>query len=429
MTLLLSILAVIALPSIGGLVSWFAPGPERRWAEVVPLTLALLALLVGTLVHGGEAQDNALGLTLDPLSLTIAPALLLARLLLVLASGRRDSASRLRAGFDLILSLELFALFTHSPLLLIGAEFLSAALLISQVWRGGLRTQALYLGAQMALLIAGALTLNGAQSFAELSETTSLILVLAGLLRIGVFPMTSGILSSLSRKLDTTSLAAALPSAGVLLLLRAGATLSAQSSELLQYLLLVAAPAAAALSIAQRRLPRSFAYLMASASALIALGSIDVGPAHVASGGLLWAGTLLAGAGLGVVAYLVTVRVGEKDLGKHSGLRGQMPFFSLMFLLFGVAIAGVPGTQGFVAEEVLLNSSSLGTDGVGLIAMTIALMGFSVIRMHFRLFYGAPLATAPLPAKGRERIGLLLVALVVFLGGVLPGLRPLLSGG
>lgn len=403
---------------------------ERRWATVGSLAVALAgAVGLGLSTSWGAVPVDLGPLHIDAVPVTVGPAMLLGAIALVLLSGR-DEATGAEPGWLLAtLALESVALLSGSFALLAFAEAGASALLARHASARGHRAHFAYLSvAALLLLVTG---IGSAAGTPELAGPIAVVAVLAALIRLGILPFSTGMLASLQHGPTTATLMASLPFGGVLLLIRANPALNATPgiADAIVTLLLCAAPLSAAMTLTQKELGRSLGYLLAATHGLIAIGALDPSTSGQLGAELLWAGALLTVTGFGAACNLVCLRIGSPNLDRFHGLHASAPFLSLAFLILGVGVAGAPGTIEFVAEDILLNTASArGTFGMALVVATIALIGFNVLRLHFHVFFGVSLADRPyLRIKSRERLGLILVAAAVVLGGFAPSLLPLVS--
>jgi len=402
---------------------------ERRWSAVGSLAIAFgVSIGLSAATGWGAAPLEAGVISVRAVTVTVGPAMILAAIGLVLVVGRRDAGDTELAWLLGVLACESFALLAATDVLLIGAELAACVVLVLHARAQGQRAHLVYLGAS-ALLMSAALPVAWSGDHPELLAS---LLIGAACLRLGLFPFSTGALASLEGGLSLKALLPSLPFGGVLLLARVSPLLAERPAlaTAICVALLGSAPLAGALAVSQQRLGRSLGYTFAAAHALIAAGVLDAAGGQL-GGHLLWAATLLTACGLGASAHLVALRVGDPDLGAFHGLHGSAPALSLAFLLFAVALAGAPGTVDFVADDVLLNTvHGAGLLGMALVVITLALLGFNALRLQFHVFYGANtgrFASAALDLKGRERMGLTLVGLVIVLGGVAPALLPLVN--
>ncbi len=434
MNIELLIVLLLAAPLMGAAVTAFVSEHERRWTVVLTLLITMSAMGLAFLAEP-EAHLSYFGaaaLTIDAFTLTVGPALILSRLVLVLGAGHTVAASKDNIWFLCLLGADLVALFTLNPMVLILAEGAAAAILANRLIRRGQRTQSIYLAIEIAIL-GGALAFlfeHSAPTFSDMPPILGVALVLAGLLRLGVFPLSTGVLATFSRRLDPHAILGVLPVGGILLVMRFSPLVDSfpnLGNGLLLWLK-IAAPFAAVMAIAQKSLPRSFGYTLLASHALLAILALDHGQYHIAIAGEFWAAILLSGAGLGAASYLVSLRFGEVDLNRFSGFQKHTPYLSVFFLVLGFSLAGLPGTLQFVAEDFLLNTTAMSLADTLLVVTTISLMGFAVLRMHFRIFYGRDLLSRDfMRLRRRESVGLLAIIAALLLGGLVPSSVPLVS--
>ena len=72
---------------------------------------------------------------------------------------------------------------------------------------------------------------------------------------------------------------------------------------------------------------------------------------------LLAANFGLAVTGMWFIVGFVFRRTGTTELHELSGLFERIPFLAIAFLIFGLAIVGMPGTPGFDAAHLILEAS------------------------------------------------------------------------
>lgn len=426
MTSLIGWIVWLAPLIVGSAVTARARRKERRWSAVGALVLSLAGVCVLAVSTQWGARPSHLGLlAANGLVATVGPAMLVGSLALVLLAGRKEASGHEYPWLLSIIAAESVAVASSVFGLTVLAELVAVLLLAEHARRSGHRAHLVYLAVSAALLaVAGVLWLLGGGVITPLIAVLTLI---GALIRLGVFPFATGMLASLQHGTTTATLLGALPFGAVPLLLQVRDAVP--MVDTVSFALLVMAPLAAALAVSQRELSRSLGFTFSALYALIVVGALDPTAEAQLGGELLWAGALLTSCGFGAAANLVTLRLGEVDVSRHHGLHTNAPFLSLAFLVLGVGVAGAPGTVEFVAEDVLLNTaSSEGLLGMALVVATLALIGFNVLRLHFRIFFGVRAQShAYLGIKGRERLGLAMVAIAVILGGVVPGLLPLLA--
>jgi NADH-quinone oxidoreductase subunit M len=187
---------------------------------------------------------------------------------------------------------------------------------------------------------------------------------------------------------------------------------------------LVTAVYGAFLGLAQRDLRRAIGCLVMSQSALVFVGLECDNVEGVAGGLVLWItiGTAMTGLVLAVAA--VHARVGPRKLDRFTGLAARAPWLAALFLILGLANVWLPGTLGFVGEDLLVHGVLATFPGVGIaIIVASAVNGFNVLRAFTYVFLGP--APPDLPAVGqllpRERLALVGIVVLLVLPGLVPG--------
>ena len=107
-----------------------------------------------------------------------------------------------------------------------------------------------------------------------------------------------------------------------------------------------------------------------------------------------------------------------------------MPVLAISFLAMGLACTGLPGTLGFVGQELLVNGAVDVFPVMGFaVVIASALTGLAVIRMYFSLFCGRSdaLAHSGLRFGLTPREAWTFVALVIALVGFGVAPRPLVD--
>lgn len=174
--------------------------------------------------------------------------------------------------------------------------------------------------------------------------------------------------------------------------------------------------------------------------ALVALAQRDLRRLYVAStlmhGGMLFSAVGAAGRGHHAAALLVVVtmslalagfsamlagfeeRVGSGRVPDFVGRARAFPRLAAALAFFGGAAVGLPGTAGFVADDLLLHAlweESLWTAVTTILAS--ALLAVATLATFARVFFGPPRRhLAPDLVVGERRIALLLLFMLVSLG-------------
>ncbi len=184
----------------------------------------------------------------------------------------------------------------------------------------------------------------------------------------------------------------------------------------------LAAIAGALLTLAQRDLRGFYRGTTAAHGGMLlaALGTASIGNFAAA---LLVAVTIgLALGGLGMMITSLEERVGPVAFSGPGGRAGAFPTLAAVFALFGFAGFALPGTAGFVADDLLLHTlwTASPTSAVAVI-LTSALIAVATLIAYSRVFLGATVPSHAPDLYLRERlVAVGLFALLVLLG-IAPG--------
>ncbi len=438
------------------------PSRARRLAVGAAAALALLGVGATILVHGASADTRwidpvelaILGaprpvLALDPLN---APLLAYAAIvvLAVMAGTPRVAFEPTRASAAIIHLAATWTLFLTLDLGLFTAAYVLAlvpALPSTQHHRGpsARRLYLLYLFGSATMIAVAIASVGYAAmragvaaplSLVDLSASTvelrppwiALPLLLVGVvLRKGAFPFHSWI-PALSERLGPLSLILlTAPQIGAFVLVRIGIPLFpeqlAEALPVVARIALVASVYGAALGLVAKTLRRAFGWLVVSQSALVLVGLECTTPDGMAGGLTLWLSVGLALTGLALAIGAVEARIGQRSLESYAGLATRAPRLAATFLILGFASVGLPGTLGFVAEDLLVHGALASYPGIGAaIVVATGCNGFTILRAFTRTFYGpAPSSLAVGDLLPRERLALVGLVVLLVAGGILAG--------
>lgn len=128
----------------------------------------------------------------------------------------------------------------------------------------------------------------------------------------------------------------------------------------------------AALAFQQTNLRRLLAFAVVSHTSLLVIGIFSLHEAGIQGAVLLAANFGLAVTGMWFIVGFVFRRTGTTELGELSGLFERIPFLAIAFLIFGLAIVGMPGTPGFDAAHLILEAA---IDSFGALSTVAAALG------------------------------------------------------
>lgn len=256
------------------------------------------------------------------------------------------------------------------------------------------------------------------------------LIMLAVIQRKGLFPLQSWVADSFENGdmvLNGLMFNAHL---GVVLIARVALPmlpeLSRSSLILLAHIGLATAVISAVMAVAEKRPRRILAYVVTSQASSILAGFESVNVEAITGSLMHWMVVPMATTGLVAVLRMVEVRNGGKlPLEGYLGFGGRFPRLATFFLISGVALVGLPGTAGFISEDLLMHGALEAHTWAGLaIPIATALNAITIYRLFTRLFLGTkrePLPAVP-DARLRERLPLTAIVLALVVFGVFPQL-------
>jgi NADH-quinone oxidoreductase subunit M len=253
----------------------------------------------------------------------------------------------------------------------------------------------------------------------------TVLLLLAVLVRTGVFPTHVWVTDLFERGTFGTALGFVTPLLGVTAAVRLALPVAPEwALEGFGIIALGTALYTAGMGIVQTNGRQFFAYLFISLASLVLVGVGLHTPFALTGSFVLWPSAALALTGLGTSLRAVELRVGSLDLSQYRGLYDHMPALAICFLLTGLTAVGFPGTTGFIAIELLVDEAVGAHVAVGIaVVLVMALNGIGVVRAYLLLFTGRRHVTGvSLALTIRERIAVLTLAVLILTGGLFPQL-------
>lgn len=392
-------------------------------AAVQVLRLASPVILLDPLLPWLEAD------ALNAVPMAFFSALVL---VFVLVSPRRDSNGRQLAGM-LIIGLSTLLAYGGGNLLVLTVGWWLASLPFLLGLFGPMRGQKLaqgFLIASCVAMTAGVLVLH-TTDIQDLSHTSLLafgLLILAVILRKGVFPFHSWLV-------DAFEHGPLLPAAlmfnghlGAFLIARSETTalpLTAKHAlEILGMAALVTALVTSLQGFVEKKPRRLLALICVSQASFVLAGLATANPEGITGALLHWLVVASASSGLICIVRVIEVRIRDAaDPADYLGLAVKAPRLATFFLICGLALAGLPGTLGYCAEDLLFHGTLVSHPWLGIaLLLATAFNAIHLIRLFGLLFLGVlPKHVIDIPdALPRERWPL--AACVVFLlaGGLLP---------
>lgn len=417
--------------SIG--VPWFAAvllTGCRRHARIVGCTAAFASILGSAVLLAVAPKSDSLFQALMLLfsCLTFGATLLL---------PGRDCTAGTIGGILFLLGSTLLAYSTGNFLVLLAAWILST---VPFLWAGWFRARAwrplagLLLSSLALALAVGLILINtsiipinnlkgqnpgGAAAFA--------LLVIAVVFRKGICPAHAWVT-------DAADTGPAVPTAlllnghfGALLVAKLIVPLFPRADNLfpvLSYLAIATALYVAIRALAENSPRRLLAFLALSQSACILSGLESQTAEGIAGAIVHWFVVSISTVALFGILRLLEVRFGENlTASKHLGLAKHAPRLAVSFVIFGLALVGLPGTLGFCSQDLLIHGALTSHRLIGLLLpIATAMNAVSFFRLFTRLFLGKRRTGFTLMADALPRERWILAAGVLFVvfGGLFP---------
>jgi NADH-quinone oxidoreductase subunit M len=193
---------------------------------------------------------------------------------------------------------------------------------------------------------------------------------------------------------------------------------------LLSYLALATALYIAIRALTENSPRRLLAYVALSQSACILAGLESGTPEGITGAFVHWYVVATSTMALFGILRLLEVRFGENlTASRYLGLSEHAPRLAVFFVVFAVALVGMPGTLSFCSQDLLIHGTLASHPLIGLLLpIAIAMNAVSAFRLFARLFLGKRRTgfTAMTDALPRERWILAAGVIFVVLGGLFP---------
>lgn len=133
--------------------------------------------------------------------------------------------------------------------------------------------------------------------------------------------------------------------------------------------------------------------------------------------------TIVAG-GIFLLSGFLQHRVGSTEVVSLGGVAQRIPLLTAGFFLFGLAGMGIPGTNGFPAEFLLILSALDTHTGAGLAALAGVVLGATYFLGMFRRAFLGPMhntaVNEAVDLRRRELAVILVLAALILAGGLYP---------
>jgi len=176
-------------------------------------------------------------------------------------------------------------------------------------------------------------------------------------------------------------------------------------------------------AIMQDNIKRMFAYSSGSHLSLILIGLLLLNPYGWNGSIYLIGAHALSSGGLFLMVAMLYARTNNKNVNELGGIASQAPLFSIFFVFFSLAIVGIPGTSGFVAELLIILGAFEHSMLVGIISATTLLIAMTFIFwMLQRVIFGQTQKSTEnfYDLQKNELVALVPIALLILIMGIMP---------
>ncbi len=183
------------------------------------------------------------------------------------------------------------------------------------------------------------------------------------------------------------------------------------------------------MALAQTDLKKLIAYSSVSHMGFVTLGIFVLNIQGIEGAVMQMVNHGITTGGLFLCVGILYERTHSRQILDNAGLVGPMPRYALFFMIFTLSSLGLPGTNSFVGEFLVLAGTFLWSKGAtALAALGIILAAAYMLWLAQRMIFGVPsphFRARLLDLNGREIVTLVPLIVLVFVIGIFP--NPLLS--
>ncbi|MCP5158089.1 MAG: NADH-quinone oxidoreductase subunit M [Gammaproteobacteria bacterium] len=182
----------------------------------------------------------------------------------------------------------------------------------------------------------------------------------------------------------------------------------------------------ALIALQQSNLRKMLAFSSISHVGLVVVGLATLNIQGIQGAVLQLANFSIVAGGLMLLTGFLHHRLGSTDLVSLGGLAQPLPRFTALFLLLGMASIGLPGTNGFIAELLILLGVLQASPSLAALALLGVILSAAYFLNFFRHAFLGPIAqptvALALDLRPRELLIAGVMGLLVLVGGLFPGL-------
>ncbi|MEO5354503.1 MAG: NADH-quinone oxidoreductase subunit M, partial [Magnetococcus sp. XQGC-1] len=188
---------------------------------------------------------------------------------------------------------------------------------------------------------------------------------------------------------------------------------------------MVAVVYTALVALVQKDLKKLVAYSSVSHMGFVTIGLFTFNQQGVEGGILQMVNHGIVSGALFLLVGVVYDRMHTREIASYGGVVSSMPVYAVIFMLFTMASVGLPGTNGFVGEFLILLGAFMANKAVATIAATGLVLGASYMLWMFKkVVFGevkSPEVAALSDMNLREVVTFAPLIVMVFWIGFYPG--------
>jgi NADH-quinone oxidoreductase subunit M len=178
------------------------------------------------------------------------------------------------------------------------------------------------------------------------------------------------------------------------------------------------------LALRQTNLRRLLAYSSVSHVGLVVVGISTLNFQGLQGAIFQLVNFAVVAGGLFLVCGFIQLRTGSTDLTALGGLAKPLPLLSTLFFILGIAGLGIPGTNGFPAENLILLGAFKAHAGLGLGSLLSVIIGAAYFLSYFQRAFLGPVperfATPTTDLRPREKLIAMICLAVILAHGLYP---------
>ena len=147
---------------------------------------------------------------------------------------------------------------------------------------------------------------------------------------------------------------------------------------------LVAIIYTALVALMQKDLKKLIAYSSVSHMGFVTIGLFAFNQQGVEGGILQMVNHGIIAGGLFLLVGVIYDRMHTRDIARFGGVAHRMPKYAVVFMIFTMASIGLPGTNGFIGEFLILMGAYLTNKGVAIVAATGLVLGAAYMLWMFK---------------------------------------------